>query len=127
MSDAVPFEDYLASLGRLTAIVDPTASTPEAENIRDAVEDLVTITDIDVDSLSTWIAEHHNWVPVLGLAVGLGQEKLKNALSDKFNTTGHVTLARTRATDLITMLDEDFDLLRLLRVQLDRSTASRTF
>ena len=30
MSKAGAFEDYLASLGRLTVHIDPTASTPEA-------------------------------------------------------------------------------------------------
>jgi hypothetical protein len=121
VSDAIPFDSYLASLGRLTAIVDPTASTAEAEDIREAVESLTTIANIEVASLSEWIAAQNNWVPVLGLVVGLGQEKLRNALKNTFDTTGHITLARTRATDLITMLDEEFDLLRLLRVQLDRT------
>jgi hypothetical protein len=108
-------------LGRLTAHVDPTASTPEAENIREAVESLAAGTATDTTSLSAWAGEHPDWVSVLGLVVGLGQEKLKNALRDKFDTSGYVTLARTRPADLITMLDEDFDLLRMLRVQLDRT------
>ncbi|ORW25163.1 DpnII family type II restriction endonuclease [Mycobacterium palustre] len=120
MSDPVPFEDYLASLGRLTAHVDPTASTPEAENIREAVRSLDDVADIDVASMSEWAAAHPDWVSVLGLVVGLSQEKLKNALRDKFDTSGFVTLARTRPADLINMLDADFDLLRLLRVQQDR-------
>lgn len=121
MSDAVPFETYLASLGRLTAVVDPTASTAEAETIREAVESLSSVANVDVMPLSEWIAAHNDWVHVLGLVVGLGQEKLRNALKNTFDTAGSITLARTRATELITMLDEEFDLLRLLRVQLDRT------
>lgn len=120
MSDAIPFEDYLASLGRLSAHVDPTASTPEAENIREAVASLDSIADVTDAALTEWVAAHPQWVSVLGLAAGLSQEKLKNALRDKFDTSGFVTLARTRSADLIRVLDEDFDLLRLLRVQLDR-------
>ncbi|CAM4374274.1 hypothetical protein MB901379_00481 [Mycobacterium basiliense] len=120
MSDAVSFESYLASLGRLTAHVDPTASTPEAENIREAVASLTSIQTVETTALADWVAAHPDWVAVLGLVVGLSQEKLKNALRDKLDTSGFVTLARTRATDLITVLDEDFDLLRLLRTQIVR-------
>jgi len=120
VSEAVPFEDYLASLGRLTAIVDPTASTPEAEHIREAVESLADLGKIDAASLVAWTEQNARSVHVLGLVVGLGQEKLKAALTTEFGTAGFITLARNRPADLITMLDEQFDLLRLLRVQTDR-------
>ena len=120
MSDPVPFDDYLASLGRLTAHVDPTASTPEAENIREAVRSLDDVAEVSTESIAEWAAAHPDWVSVLGLVVGLSQEKLKNTLRDKFDTSGFVTLARTRPAELIAMLDEDFDLLRLLRVQMRR-------
>jgi hypothetical protein len=59
-------------------------------------------------------------VPVLGLAVGLSQEKLKNTLKDRFDTSGWVTLARRRSADLIAMLDEEFDLVRLIEAQRHR-------
>ena len=57
---------------------------------------------------------------MLGLVVGMGQERLKNALKDRFDTTGWVTLARTRATELVEWLDADYDLVRMLTVQLQR-------
>lgn len=120
MTEPVSFEDYLASLGRLTAHVDPTASTPEAEDIREAVSSLASIPTIDTESLAEWAAQHPHWTPVLGLAVGLSREKLKNALRHGLGTTGWVTVARTRSVDLITMLDTGYDLLRLLHVQLRR-------
>ncbi|MGX4711984.1 hypothetical protein [Rhodococcus ruber] len=122
MSEPVPFEQYLSTLGRLTAHVDPTASTPEADAIREAAHALATELpdDFAADHLTTWIADRPTQVPVLALAVGLTQEKLKNALRDAFDTTGWVTLARTRAGELIDWLDTDFDLLRMLRIQLHR-------
>lgn len=43
MSSAGSFEDYLATLGRLTAHIDPTASTPEAEEIKEAARDLAAL------------------------------------------------------------------------------------
>jgi hypothetical protein len=60
---------------------------------------------------------HPAWVNVLGLAVGLSQEKLKNTLKHHFDTSGWVTLAKRHPGDLVAMLDRDFDLMRLLVVQ----------
>ena len=49
MSEPISFEAYLASLGRLTAHVDPTASTPEAEMIKQAAQD---VTDLETMSIA---------------------------------------------------------------------------
>lgn len=117
MSAAIPFESYLGTLGRLTAHIDPTASTPEAEDIKEAATQLTALPVVDVPSLATWAEANPTRVPVLGLVVGLGQEKLKNALRDEFGTSGWFTLGRKRASDLIAWLDRDFDLLRMLNVQ----------
>lgn len=115
------FDEYVATLGRLTAHIDPTASTPEAEAISEAAESLEELPVVDEASLVSWVKEHPADVPVLGLAVGLGQERLKNQLKSQFDTAGWVTLARQRSEDLIRWLDEDFDLLRLLKVQRQRN------
>lgn len=120
MSAAVPFDEYLSKLGRLTAHIDPTASTPEAEDIKDAAAELEGLTAVNVDGLTEWVQANPKSVPVLGLVVGLGQEKLKNSLRDKFDTTGWVTLARERPAELVTWLDEYFDLVRMLSVQRER-------
>ncbi|MEN3121222.1 hypothetical protein [Janibacter sp. LM] len=120
MSGAVTFDEYLGTLGRLTAHIDPTASTPEAEEIKDAAEQLTLLPAVDLASLAAWAKANPTRVPVLGLVVGLGQEKLKNALRDEFDTSGWVTLARERAVDLVTWLDKDFDLLRMLTTQQTR-------
>lgn len=120
MSLAVPFEHYLSTLGRLTGHVDPTASTPEAEEIRNAATDLAQLSAVDAVTLAKWVEHHPDWVRVLGLAVGLSQEKLKNALRDAFGTSGWVTLARTQPAALIEWLDTEFDLVRMLDTQLHR-------
>ena len=121
MSKAVPFDQYLGTLARLTPHVDPTVSTPEAEDIRDAAVALTHLPEnFDVEDLAAWIKENPRWVPVLGLTAGLSQEKLKNSLVDSFETAGWVTLARTRSQDLAYWFDVSFDLMRMLRVQLHR-------
>lgn len=111
------FDQYLSTLGRLTAHIDPTASTPDADDIKAAAKDLATLPSIDVPTLAAWAEAHPARVPVLGLVVGLGQEKLRNALRNEFDTSGWVTLARERGSDLVNWLDRDFDLIRMLTVQ----------
>lgn len=117
MSDAVSFDAYLSTLGRLSAHIDPTASTPEATAIREAAKSLAGLLTLDVPTIATWAQTHPSDVPVLGLAVGLTQEKLKNTLRHEFDTSGWVTLARTRATELVEWFDREYDLLRLLQTQ----------
>ncbi|MGH8890791.1 MAG: hypothetical protein ACRDV3_13670, partial [Acidothermaceae bacterium] len=116
-----PFDDYVASLGRLTIHVDPTASTPAAAAIKAAVASLGDLPSIDVRSIVEWVQANPAAVPVLGLAVGLSQEKLRNTLMHAFATAGWSHLAKQRPHELIAMFDRDFDLIRLLVVQLNRS------
>lgn len=111
------FDEYLSTLGRLSAHIDPTASTPEADDIKEAALSLTELESVDVSALTAWVQERPTSVPVLGLAVGLSQERLRNTLRNEFGTTGWVTLARTKAADLIAWLDRDFDLIRLLTMQ----------
>jgi len=115
--DIPSFDDYVSSLGRLTAHVDPTAPSANASDIKEAAHSLSVLDNVSIDSLASWIAAHPKWVPVLGLAVGLSQEKLKNTLKNRFDSSGWQTLARQRANELITMLDEDYDVVRLVSVQ----------
>jgi len=123
--DAVPnipsFDEYVHSLGRLTAHIDPTASSPEATEIKEAAASLATLVEITEETLTAWAAEHPSWVNVLGLAVGLSQEKLRNTLKHHFDTSGWVTLARERPADLVRMLETDFDVVRLITVQRGRA------
>ncbi len=114
---AVPFEAYVASLGRLTAVIDPTASTPEADDITDAVATLEALDGIDLDSLAAWTLAHPDQTYVLALVVGLSREKLKNHLRNWFNTASWRKASLEQSAALVEKLDEEFDLLRLLRTQ----------
>ena len=120
MPDIPAFDEYLASLGRLTAHADPTAASPEAADIKTAAESLAALGQINAHSLAQWAYLHPAWVNVLGLAVGLSQEKLKNALKHHLGTSGWITLARERPAELVAMLETEFDLVRLLEVQRNR-------
>ena len=117
MPEIPTFAEYLASLGRLTAHADPTAASPEAWEVKAAAGSLAALEQITITTLAAWSKEHPSWVSALGLAVGLSQEKLKNVLKHRLGTSGWITLARKRPGDLVTMLDEEFDLVRLVDVQ----------
>lgn len=118
MTGSIPtFAEYVASLGRLTPHVDPTIETSDSERIRSAADSLAELAEIGRGSLAAWALARPDDVSVLGLAVGLTQEKLKNSLKDRFDTSSWRKLARTQCDALIAMLDEEFDLVRLVDTQ----------
>ncbi|MGV9857936.1 hypothetical protein ACWDTD_04740 [Gordonia sp. NPDC003425] len=121
MSDAGEFDDYLLSLGRLTAHVDPTASTPEAERIVDAVDSLSEVLDTDLTGLAVWARDHADEDTILRLAVGLSQEKMRNNLRHEFGTSSWQKVARSAPYDLVDWMDREFDLVRMLRAQMART------
>lgn len=120
MSEAISFEQYLDSLGRLTGHVDPTALTPEAAEIRATADVLAALPSVDGPTLSHWVQANPDGVRVLGLTVGLSQEKLKNALRNRFDTSGWKKLAREHPEDLVSWMDAEFDLVRILGKQRHR-------
>lgn len=115
------FDEYLDTLGRLSAHVDPIPTTPEAERIRRASASLAALREVDEEAIVAWLEANSGDADVLALTVGLTQERMKNLLKDRFGTAGIVTLARTRGADLVGYLESEFDLVRSLAVQRHRS------
>ncbi|GAT06495.1 uncharacterized protein RMCFA_6606 [Mycolicibacterium fortuitum subsp. acetamidolyticum] len=120
MSTPVSFEQYLAALGAMTPHVDPTTTTPQTQSIRAAVDSLQAIIPVTGQSLAQWANEHPRWAHVLGLVVGLSQEKLLMALKDGLGTSGAITLARDRPEELITFLTDRFDVIEMVNKQAGR-------
>jgi len=110
-------DEYVASLGRLTAHVDPNMPTAASVAIHQAADSLAALDDINIESLTAWAAGNARHADVLGLAVGLGLEKLRMALKDSFDTSGFTTLARERSGELVTWLDNEYDLIRQIATQ----------
>lgn len=120
MSAPVSFEQYVQALGAMTPHVDPTTITPQTRAIQAAVDSLQTIAPVTGQSLAQWVNEHPRWAHVLGLVVGLSQEKLLNALMDGLGTSGAITLARNRPDELIAFLTDRFDLVGMVNKQANR-------
>lgn len=115
------FDEYLASLSQLSNPFDPTVPTAESEEIRAAAAELSSLPRLDRAALSDFVAANPDAVPVLGLAVGLTREKLKNVLRHRMGTTGWISLARERPADLVEMLNEHYEVVRLVGEQRQRS------
>lgn len=119
---AIPtYDEYVASLSRVTAYVDPTLDTPEAQAIKYAAVSLGALTTVDLGTLRTWIQANPQGVPVLGLVVGLSQEKLKNALRQHLGSSSWTRLARENPAGIAGMLDAEFSLVASLGGQRYRS------
>lgn len=119
MPAPVPFDDFLASLSNLAAPAREDAAM-QADLAR-LVGELRKIGAPTRENLQHFVAEHPDSVPLLASCVGLTQEQLKNQLSHRLGSAGWTTLARTRASELISLLDgEDFQLVARLTEQLRR-------
>ena len=115
------FDAYVASLSQLDKPFDPTVPTAQSEEIRAIAAHLASLPAIDRDVLAAYIEDEPDAVPVLGLAVGLTQERLKNVLRHHLGSSGWLSLARQRAPEVIAMLDTEYDVVRLVDDQRSRS------
>ncbi|BDA64258.1 hypothetical protein MANAM107_10920 [Actinomyces capricornis] len=114
------FQTYLDSLSRLTPAPDLLRETERTIDIRSAALLLESLHEISQCSLTRWLELNPRSMEVLFLSVGISAEKAKNILRDQFGTSGSLTLARTRSADVIGMLDEQFDIVRMLQAQCGR-------
>lgn len=112
---AVPdFDEYLGSLGRLSVHVDPLATTEESERIRWGAAALAELDAVDAESLAAWVLANPEEASLLGLVVGLTQERMKNVLRERFATTSARQLALRDPVALVRFFDEEYDLVRTL-------------
>lgn len=115
------FDDYVDSLSLLSNPFDPTVPTAESEEIRTVATRLADLDTIDRPTLAEFIRREAEVVPVLGLAVGLTREKLKNVLRHHLGSSGWITLAREKPADVVAMLDDHYDVIRLVDEQRSRT------
>jgi hypothetical protein len=115
------YNEYVESLSQLSNPFDPTIPTAESEEIRARATALASLTVVDRDTLTAFIQDKPpGAVPVLGLVVGLTREKLKNVLKHHLGSTGWSSLARKRPNEVVAVLDEHYDLVRLVEEQRSR-------
>lgn len=115
------FDVYVASLTQLRTRIDPTAETEETRTVQEAARAIKALEAVDSDTVGELIRTHPEWVPVLGLVVGLTRESLKNVMKHHLGTSGWIVLARTAPGEIITMLDREYNLLELISIQRART------
>lgn len=118
MSASVSFDEFLASMSKLSNDVDPTLETAHTAKIKDASRQLVELGSVTIESLTTWVKEHPKSAFVLGLALGMSQERLKNTMKRLSGTSSIEKRAKEDPRDLVETLDNNFDLISLLNKQL---------
>jgi hypothetical protein len=116
------FEEYVASLGALTAHVDPTLENEEGRLIKGAAEELAGLQTITQETLASWVAAQPSGsgVGVFGLVVGLSQERLRNSLRHGLGSPAFGKLARENPLGLVAYMDAEYSLLSLLEAQRHR-------
>lgn len=109
------FENYCKGLRQLGGAI---ASDPTHElEIREAVQALVDLPVISRQSVADLIRRQPACVPVLGLAVGLGQERLKRILQHRLGSASWIKVGRLRPHEVVDVLDTDYGLLAQLEAQ----------
>jgi hypothetical protein len=100
---APTFPEFLASIGRIgeaAVLADPTVDV-----IASGAARLQAVDDVNLDTLAALVTEKPEWIRVLGLAVGLGQEQLQITLYERFDTRSYGRLAR-KAREVVQVLDD---------------------
>ncbi|MBB4634959.1 hypothetical protein [Longimicrobium terrae] len=118
MAAPLPFNEFVAALQSLSRPVREDAVMQQ--QITELVERLREIGPLTRESLGAFVQTYPDSVPILATCVGLTQEQFKNQLSHRLDTSGWVTLARTRPAELIAFLDGEFGLVTQLQAQLSR-------
>ncbi|SNS95211.1 DpnII family type II restriction endonuclease [Rhodococcoides kyotonense] len=120
MSAAVSYEEYKASLSKLSADTDPTIETADTVEVLQAAQELANLSEINRATIAHWVVGNENIAYVLGLSLGMGRERLKNICRELFGTTSIALQAKRDPTGLVRRLDTEFDLVRILSKQLMR-------
>lgn len=118
MAQRLSFEEFMATLADLGG----TMVIPDEvhDMVEQAASAIGALPEVNQASLAALIAEHPDWVPILGACVRLSQETLKNQLRHRVGTSAWVQMARTEPMRIIAALDKGFDLVGEIRTQRNR-------
>jgi DpnII restriction endonuclease len=117
-----PFKEYVDSLELLSDYIDPTVATPESLKIKESAASLSALAEVTPESLTSWIKKDpRERVRVLYLAAGLSKERFSGILNHHLKTSGWIILGREHPERIVEMMVREFDLIRLITEQRNRS------
>ncbi|MFJ2470514.1 hypothetical protein [Glutamicibacter sp. NPDC087583] len=108
------FEELLGTLRPMVPPADLLAESELQTTVREVSSELASLPEITVDALTEWVDARADAVRVLGLAVGLGQERLINWARHHFNTGGFGVLAREYSREVVELLEAEHNLTRAI-------------
>lgn len=111
-------EEYIQKLRRLGGVLRITAA--DQQRIQEVALLLAQLPTIDRASLTQLVAERPDVVPILGSAVGLSQEQLRNTLRLELGSSSWNKLAKADPSEVVRVLDEEFNLVDQLILDLPR-------
>jgi hypothetical protein len=114
MTPAVTYDEYVASLSNLVGVTDPTLETTDSLAIMVGAESLGKLNPVDRTTLAEWTVSNLDHAYILGLVLGISQERMKNLLRHRFSSTSIRRQAKADAESLVDWLDNEFDIIRLL-------------
>jgi hypothetical protein len=120
MSAGLTFDEYVSSLSKLSGDIDPIAQTAESAEINNVASDLAAWAPFTTDSLIWWVANNADAAYVLGLVLGMSQERLRNEMRRLFGTTSIERVVRTDPDGFVKQFDTEFRVVELLNAQLTR-------
>lgn len=108
------FEELLSALRPMVPPSDLLAESDSQTVVREISAELSSLDEITVDSLVEWANGRGDAVRVFGLAVGLGQERLKMWAKHHFDTTGFQVLAREHCREVVELLGTEHNLIQAI-------------
>jgi hypothetical protein len=114
------FEAFRDSLQHLTGVPEP-ADLETRRPYQAAAAALQGMHPVSGYALAELIRASPDWVPILASIAGLSHEQLKNVMRHRLGTSGWINLARERPEAIIGLLDDQYDLIRLVEQERDRT------
>lgn len=113
------FEEYLASLSQVSKF--RAGGVPaDLDLCQRATKIVGSLEPLDATNLAAAASREPELLPVIAAVAGLSQERFKGWLKASFGTAGWIVLGRERALDVITAMQDQFDILDSLREQSTR-------
>lgn len=111
------FEEYLASLSPVSPVA-PVGGVPiDLELCERATALIRSLDPLNTTNLAGAVSREPHLLSVIAAVAGLSQERFKGWLKANFDTAGWIKLGRERSVEVVDALQEQFDVLGLLREQ----------
>jgi len=111
------FEEYLASLSPVSSTSSVGGAPADLELCERATAMIGLLDPLDSANLADAVSGEPRLLSVIAAVAGLSQERFESWLKTNFDTAGWINLGRERPLDVVMAMQEQFEILDLLREQ----------